>query len=140
MQAAVAYIKSQYHDTPVKHLDINVAFCEEVINALEKDFSAELRLFVTDKQQHLVRYPDTIWVFEGYQFVRPKFWTVQSGVERGSFFRHIRKMKELRRAQKSNEMAAELNQAKRTLASGGRLKVRSPGASSRINPNFQMHF
>ena len=76
----MVYIKSQYHDTMVENLNNSVAFCEEVINALEKDFSAELRLFVTDKEQHLVRYPDTVWVFEGYQFVRPKFWIVQSGV------------------------------------------------------------
>ena len=34
LQADVAYIKSQYHDTMVENLDINVAFCEEVINAL----------------------------------------------------------------------------------------------------------
>ena len=127
LQAAVAYIKSQYHDTMVENLDINVAFCEEVINALEKDFSAELRLFVTDKEQHLVRYPDTIWVFEGYQFVRPKFWIVQSGVERGSFSRHFREMKELRRAQKFNEMAAKLSQFERTLASGGKPKKKNGG-------------
>ena len=136
MQAAVAYIKSQYHDTMVENLDINVAFCEEVINALEKYFSAELRLFVTDKEQHLVRYPDTIWVSEGYQFVRPKFWIVQSGVERGSFSRHFREMKELRRAQKFNEMSAELNQVKRTLASGGKPTKKNGGDNkSDDNPN-----
>ena len=133
--SAAAYTKSQYHDTMVENLDINVAFCEEVINALETDVSAELRLFVTDKEQHLVRYPDmyTIWVFEGYQFVRPKFWIVQSGVERGSFSRHFREMKELRRPQKFNEMSAELNQVKRTMASGGKPKKENGGGNKYLS-------
>ena len=36
-------------------------------------------------------------------------------------------MKELRRAQKFNEMAAELNQVKRILAAGGKLKKKNGG-------------
>ena len=127
LQAAVSYIKKQYHDTFVENLDIDVNFCEEVINALEKDFGSELRLFVTDKDQHLVRYPDTIWMFEDHQFVRPKFWIVHNGVERTSFCNHFREMKDLRRSQKFNELAHELKQVKRSLASGGQPKKKNGG-------------
>ena len=133
LQASINHIKVQYLDTMVENLDIDVDFCEEVINALEKDFSAELRLFVTDREQHLVRYPDTIWMFEGYQFVRPKFWIEHNGVERTSFSNHFREMKELRRTQKFNEMAGKMKQLERAIASNSEKKKKNGGDNEGSN-------
>ena len=116
MKATVAYLEAQHLDTLVEDIDVDVNFCEEVISSLEKDFCSELRLFITDKEQHAIRYPDTIWRFSGYQFVRPKFWITHNGVERGSFSRQYRELKEIRRAQKLNDVVRELKQVKKALS------------------------
>ena len=127
MKAAIAYLEAQYLDTLVEDIDVDVSFCEEVISSLEKDFCSELRLFVTDKEQHAIRYPDTIWRFSGYQFVRPKFWITHNGVERGSFSRQYRELKEIRRAQKLNDVVRELKQVKKALSPNANKKNKSGG-------------
>ena len=72
LNACMSYIRKEYLFTLVENLDLDINSCEETICAVEREFCAELRLFVTDKDQHKVLYPDTIWVFPNHQFVRPK--------------------------------------------------------------------
>ena len=133
LKAAIAYLEAQYLDTLVEDIDVDVEFCEEVISSLEKDYCSELRLFVTDKEQHAIRYPDTIWRFSGYQFVRPKFWITHNGVERGSFSRQYRELKEIRRAQKLNDVVRELKQVKKALSTNSNNKNKPGGTGGTTN-------
>ena len=135
-KAAIAYLEAQYLDTLVEAIDVNAGFGEEVISSLEKDFCSELRLFVhvTDNEQHAIRYHDTIWCFSGYQFVRPKFWITHNGVERGSFSRQYKELKEIRRAQKLNDVVRDLKQVQKPLSSNSNNKNK-PGGTGGTNNN-----
>ena len=127
LEAVITYIKHCYMDSYLLSIYVDVAFCKMVVKAIHQAFSNELRMFVSDREQHAARFPDTLWVFPGHQFTRPKLWIESNGVERSSFVLLFREMRELKEKQQLRTTIVEVANLKKAIASGATPKKKSGG-------------